>query len=349
MNRTFLSTALLATALTGAYGCTDEPTRPTPSQDERDYAVVLNSVGLTLTVFPTEAQDSATTIPLGATGTPASLAVRGAVALVPLGIVPAVAVVDLAARVVLDVIALPAGSGATGVAIVDDSLAFVANPELNSVSPVLYRAGVALDPIEVGIYPTALVAHGDRAYVLEANLVDFMPDGPSSVSVIDAATLALDTAFMLSGRNAGDAVLSGDSVMYVLNRGDYGLGNGSVSVVPLPGVAERERFDDFGEGTGTLAELDGDLLVASYVYGLALYDPQAHAFTIAPEAGVFPPDADNVLAASVGPDDRLYAVDARDCTEPGRVWVWQGQPDDAGDAQPVTVGSCPIDVVFTTF
>ena len=341
-----LLTALAATALTG---CEDDPTRPQPQSDEREYAVVLNSVGLTLTVFPTDAPDSTTTIPLGANGTPASLATRGEVALVPLGIFPAVAVVDLAAGSVVDVIALPQGSGATGVAIVDDSLAFVANPELNTVSPVRYREGVALEPIDVGVYPTSLVALGNRVYVLEANLVDFSPDGPSSVSVIDAIALDVDTTFMLSGRNAGDALLSGDSVLYVLNRGDFGLDNGSVSVVPLPATAERERFDGFGAGTGTLSDLDGDLLVSSYVYGLALYDPETRSFLTAPEDGVFPPDAANVLGAGADADDRLYSIDAGDCTEPGRVWIWEGSLADVEQAEAVTVGSCPLDILFTTF
>ena len=350
MTRNFRSIPALALLLATVWACGDEPTRPTPPSDVRDYAVVLNSVGLTLTVFPLAAPDSTTTIPLGATGTPASMAVRGDVALVPLGILSAVAVVDLAAGDVTDVIPLPQGSGATGVAIVDDSLAFVANPELNSVSPVRYRDGTALEPIPVGIYPTAIVAHGDLVYVLEANLVDFVPDGPSSVSVIDALTLAVDTTFTLSGRNAGDAVLSGDSVLYVLNRGDFGVGNGTVSVIPLPGVLERERIDGFGDGTGTLAETpSGDLLVSSFVYGLALYDPQTRAFTVAPEDGIFPPGAANVLGAGVGPHGEFYSIDAGDCSEPGRVWIWQGTLTDADQAEPVTVGSCPIDILFTTF
>ena len=57
--------------------------------------------------FPVDAPDSTRTIPLGASGTPVSLAVRGDIALVPLGVFPAVAVVDLAQGVVLRTIPLP--------------------------------------------------------------------------------------------------------------------------------------------------------------------------------------------------------------------------------------------------
>lgn len=349
MTRNRITTLALACSFTLA-ACDDDPVRPDGGADARDYGVVLNSTGLTLTVFPTEAPDSTVTIPLGADGTPSSLAVRDSFALVPLGVFPAVAVVDLDQGEVLHVIALPAGSGATGVAIVDDSLAFVANPELNTVSPVRYRDGVALDAIDVGVYPTALVAHDGRVYVLEANLVDFVPDGPSTVSVIDAGTLEVDADFTLSGRNAGDALVSGDTVLYVLNRGDFGSDNGSVSVVRLPVAAESEHFDGFGAGTGTIAELeDGDLLVSSFVYGLAQFDARAEEFVTSPDVGAFPTGAENILAAAVDADGRLYAIDARDCAQPGAVYVWEGTLADIGSAQPVTVGSCPLDLEFGTW
>ena len=56
----------------------------------------------------------------------------------PLGLDNAVAVVDLVDAKVVQTIPLPDNSGATGSAIVDDSIAFVANPNLNTVSRVNY-------------------------------------------------------------------------------------------------------------------------------------------------------------------------------------------------------------------
>ena len=77
-------------------------------------------------------------------------------------------------------IPLPDNSGATGSAIVDDSIAFVANPNLNTVSRINYLTGETAE-IEVGPYPQGIVFARGRIFVLEGNLENFMPAGPSSV------------------------------------------------------------------------------------------------------------------------------------------------------------------------
>lgn len=347
--RTAAALALGACMLASA--CEDDPIRPSGG-DPREYGVVLNSTGLSLTVFPVDAPDSSYTIPLGPSGTPATQAVRGGIALVPLGTTSAVAVVDLAAGTVLRTIPLPTNGGATGVAIANDSMAFVANPELNSVSPVNYRSGTALTPIAVGPYPQSLEALGDRVFVLEANLASFEVQGVSSISVIDADALEVDASFALGGRNAGDALVSGDSVLYVLNRGDFGDDNGSVSVIRLPVAAEADHHEGFGGGTGTLAEFGpgADLAVSSYLYGVALFDPQAGSFIVGPEDGVTPPGASNVLAVGTDSEDRIYVVGAGNCIAPGVVQRVTGSlAAPTGPIVPITVGSCPVDIAFTTF
>lgn len=332
--------------LLSASACDDDPTRPSGGEP-REYAVVLNSVSNSLTVFPVDAPDSTRTIALGPTGTATTVVVRGSTALVPLGLYPAVAVVDLADGVLLRTIPLPEGGGATGVAIANDSVAFVGNPELNTVSPVRYRAGTAAAEIAVGRYPTALAALGDRIFVLEANLVDFVPAGPSTVSVVDADEWVVEAEFTLSGRNAGDALVLGDSVVLVLNRGDFGSANGSLSVIRMPVAAEGEHHAGFGEGSGTLALVeDGQLAVSSWAYGIALFDLVGESFTIAPSNGVVPAGAVNVLAVAADGQGRLYAVSAGDCSAPGGLL----RLDDALDVvASATVGSCPIDVAFTEF
>ncbi|HUF11679.1 MAG TPA: hypothetical protein VMN78_01100 [Longimicrobiales bacterium] len=344
-SRRVLSCFALVVCTIGS-ACDDDPTRPSGGEP-REYAVVLNSVSNSLTVFPVDAPDSTRTIALGPTGTPTTLDVRGSIALVPLGLFPALAVVDLADGVLSRTIPLPEAGGATGVAIANDSVAFVGNPELNTISPVRYRAGTAAAEIAVGRYPTALAALGDRIFVLEANLVDFVPDGPSTVSVVDADEWVVDADFTLSGRNAGDALVLGDSIVLVLNRGDFGAANGSLSVIRLPIAAEAEHNSGFGEGTGTLALLeDGQLAVSSWAFGIALFDLGAGAFTIAPSNGVVPEGAVNVLAAAADGEGRLHVVSAGDCAAPGSLL----RLDDALQvAASATVGSCPIDVAFTTF
>lgn len=339
----FLVPALILSLGVGA--CEEDPMRP--GGRPREYAVVLNSVSNSLTVFPVDDPDSTRTIGLGGTGTPTTLAVRGSVALVPLGLYSAVAVVDLVAGAVARTISLPLGGGATGVTIVNDSVAFVGNPELNTVSPVRYHVGNIGPEIPVGGYPTALAAVGDRVFVLEANLVDFSPAGPSTVSVIDADSWEVDADFTLSGRNAGDALVLGDSVVLVLNRGDYGAANGSLSVIRMPVASEAEHHEGFGEGTGTLALLrDGRLAVSSWAYGLSLFDLAAAEFTVDPSNGLIPGAAVNVLAIATDSRQRLYLVAAGDCSAPGRLL----RLDDDFDVLAVAnVESCPIDAAFTTF
>lgn len=337
----------LATLLAGATlsACEEDPTRP-QGAEPREYAVVLNSTGLTLTVFPVDAPDSTRTIALGPDGTPGSIAVRGDIALVPLGVFPAVAVVDLDAGAVLRTIPLPAGSGATGAAIANDSIGFVANPQLGSVSPLRYRSGAAGTPIPVGVYPQALLATGDRVFVIEANLVNFMPAGPSSVSVIDAGELEVDASFPLGGTNAGHAVLDG-ATLYVLNSGTGTSPDASLSVIELPAAAEATRHEGFGTFPVRLARLEpGRLAVASPVDGVSLFDAVSGTFELAPENGFLPPGAVNVLAVGADSSGRLYVADAKDCTAPGVVF----RVTDALAVETTTnVGSCPIDIVFTTF
>jgi hypothetical protein len=112
------------------------------------------------------------------TPTPVGVSARGAIAVVPLGLDNAVAVVDLRTASVLRRVPLPANSGATGSAMVDDSIAYVGNPGLNSVSLVNYLTG-ATSEVPVGVYPQGLVFTRGRLFVLNGNLVSFAPAGAS--------------------------------------------------------------------------------------------------------------------------------------------------------------------------
>lgn len=337
--------SLAAFTLIALAACEDDPVRP-DGGEPREHAVVLNSVSRSVTIFPVSEPDSTVTVALDPLSTPTTLAVRDGIALVPLGLFAAVAVIDLAEGEVIDQIPLPTGSGATGVAIVDDSLAFVANPELNSVTPVYYRTGETGAAIPVGVYPTALVALGDRVFVIEANLVNFSPAGPSTVSVIDAGALEVDADFVLGGKNAADAATDGDE-LFIVHAGNFDSANAAVSVVDLPIAAETNLHTGFGAfATEVEVLLSGLIIVSSPVYGVTMFDPAEEDFLVDPGEG-FGASGANVLGIGLDSNQRLWVLDATDCGSPGRAIRVTGPAGVAVDE--ATVESCPEAIGFGIF
>src|SRR5436189_100712 len=118
--------------------------------------------------------------------TPRTIDGRGSVFLVPLGQADAVAVDRLlgpcgpgALCVQPDyVLALATGSGATGVAIQDDSIAWIANPNLNTVTRLNYLSG-GTTSVPVGVFPQAVAIVGTQVFVVNSNVVGSSPAGPS--------------------------------------------------------------------------------------------------------------------------------------------------------------------------
>ena len=337
-----LTTAWLALLATGA--CEDDPTRP--RAEPREYGVVVNSVSASVTIFPVGDPDSTYTVALDPAATATTIAIRDGIALVPLGLFPAVAVIDLAAGEVIDEIPLPAGSGATGVAIVNDTLAFVANPMLNSVTPVYYRRGDTGEDIPVGVYPTALLAVGNRVFVVEANLVSFTPAGPSTMSVIDATTLEVVNDIELSGKNAADAAVSVDA-LFVVHAGNFDSANSSLSVVHLPTEEELDHHTSFG---AFASEVEGTLdlraVIGSPAYGVALFDQMDEAFEVGPGEG-FGASGRNVLGIGLDANQRLWVLDAADCASPGHALLVSGPAGVVVDEAEVEV--CPDAIAFGTF
>lgn len=339
-NRTTTLLALTAALLTlGACDDDDGVTRPAPGGDGEEQAVVLNSIGLTLSVFPTQTLAPVRTIELGPQGSPVSLAVRDSIAIVPMGVLPSVAVVNLESGAVRS-IPLPAGSGATGVAIVNDSLAFVANPALNTVSPILYDRGAALPQIDVGDYPQLVLATDDRVLVGNARLDDdtFQPDGPGTLTVIDAERLEVTATVQLSGISpAAGVVRDGDA--YVLHNGEFGMENGSLSVVDLTSLEEVRHAPGLGEFPGSLARLpDGSFLFTSFQGGVRFWDPSSGV--------VWPARLIPAIAIGVDHNGLIYALDPVDYQQPGRVQVLSGELSPVDEFR---VGTVPIAIGFTRF
>ena len=332
-----LSAALLA-ACDGGTGPGDP--------GEGELGVVLNSVEISLTVFPTDDPTSTTTVGLAPEGSPASLAVRGNLAVVPLGLAPALAVVDLAEGSVLRTVPLPEGSGATGAAFVNDSVVLVAHPGLGTVTPVNVRSGTAGAEIDVGGYPQAVTRAGALMAVVNAELgPDFQPAGPGTVTLLDAGTLDVVATVTLSGENPGSAAVAPDGRLWVVSSGRFGAADGSVSVVDVTLREEVAHHAGFGEFPFASAfGPDGRLYVGSFSYGVAVFDPATGTFVRSPDDAVAPGGVPSVSGVAFDADGRLYTT-RPECADPG-VADRLG-PDFAVEVS-IPVGVCPIALAFAS-
>jgi hypothetical protein len=126
---------------------------------------------------------------------------------------------------------------------VTDQLAVVANPARNTVSPVDVGTGIVGPEVAVGTYPQFVLANGNRVYVVNANLVNFTPAGPGSVTVLNAGLQVVRT-IPLTGINPGPAVIRNNR-LYVLNAGTFGGNNGSISEVNLGNLSEERVVTGF--------------------------------------------------------------------------------------------------------
>jgi hypothetical protein len=108
--------ACLVAVLAAISACADT-TAPAPPATE--VLLVVNSTEVSLSVVPVDDPAAAIKIPLGGvSATPVNVSALNGVAIVPMGLDNAVAVVDLITGTVARTIPLEANSGATGSAIV---------------------------------------------------------------------------------------------------------------------------------------------------------------------------------------------------------------------------------------
>jgi hypothetical protein len=261
---------------------------------------------------------------------------------VPLGIYPFAAVVDLRTGTVTTRVALPAESGATGAEFLNDSVAVVANSSLNTVSPVNVLRGTAGAPVQVGTYPQAIVSDGARIYVLNANLVNFTPAGPGSVTVLDEQ-LRLVKTVQVSGINPSAAAFVGNR-LYVLNSGTFRGSNGSLSVINLQTLAEESHHTGFGDYPSSIAASDeGELYVGVYGTGIIVWNPRSASFRVPLASALKPGGSGTVSGVGFDYQGRLHTVNPGTCQTPG---VTNRLTNDATVDRTVTLGICPFGLVF---
>lgn len=314
-----------------------------PLPEPQEVLLAVNSTANTLSIVPVDAPASAVAVPLGGTTpTPVGVSARGAIAIVPLGLDNAVAVVDLRAATVLRRVPLPANSGATGAAMVDDSIAYVGNPGVNSVSRVNYLTGETSE-VAVGVFPQGLVFTRGKVFVLNGNLVNFAPAGPSWLTVVDPATNALaegiDSIPLTGEGNAGFGTVGGDGLLYVMNTGSYSSGEGRLSIVDPVGRTELASFSGFGTGPGNVAS-DGDakIYVSSYSQGLMEFDTDSNKVLRGAGNGV--PIASNA-AVTVDSKHRIYAIESGPCAG-GKPGVAHVLDQKFTEIRTIPLGECPV-------
>ncbi len=307
-------------------------------------AVIVNSIDVSVTVFDTRAPENIRTIGLAPAGSPITGAARKNLAIVPLGFFPAVAVVDLSTDSV-STIPLPINSGATGAAFLNDSIAYVANPNLNSVSRLNVFRDTADTEIPVGVFPQAIITSLSLVFVLNAELdATFQPAREGRISVIEPLNNAVMSVIGLSGFNPSAAAFGPDGMLYVVNSGAFGQGNGSLSVVDPANLREVEHHAGFGEFPRDIAfDAAGRAYVSSFNYGIAVWDAVADTF-IQPPADPLVVEGNSISSGvAFDSDDRLYTLIPGDCNAPSV--VLRLKPDLSFDNQ-FDVGVCPIDILL---
>ena len=238
------------------------------------------------------------------------------------------------------VIPLSPGGGATGVAIQDDSIAWIANPNANRVARVNYLTGDT-STVAVGVHPQAVAIVGTRVFVVNGNLIGGSPAGPSWLTSFDCCGVRTPDSIPLTGTNARFAVVGDDSLLYVVAAGHAGQADGKLSIVDPVGRTEVAVLNGLGESPGAAAfhPAGGRLLVASLSDGILEVNTATRSVTRGPGNGV-KPGGHGVSGLAIDLRGRVYAVDPGACTAPGTVHVLTAPPN-YSEIQTIGVGVCP--------
>ena len=306
---------------------------------------MLNTTAATLSLVPVAAPAQVSTIPLGASDVqPVSMATRGAVAVVPLEGRDAIAVVDLRSGELVSTIPLATGSRVAGAALINDSIAYVSNAALGTVTRVDLVTGDSVS-IQVGTTPRQITYTRGRVLVINANLdAQGKPAGESWISVIDPASnltgAVIDSIPLFGPGNARFSAVGGDGLVYVIQDGDPAIDEGRLSAVDPVERTERASFGGFGFGPGDLASDGQDrLLISSRTEGLMEFDTADRTVLRGEGNGIGIPGNSGVALDSQG---RIYALEAG-CSDKGVLHVLR---PDFSEIRSVAVGQCASQVLL---
>lgn len=339
-----MNTRLAVSALALLITACDHETTSVRVGSGAEVGIVVSSSDRVATIFVVDSIRDAVQVGLGPDGTPVTVAARRGIAVIPMGTFPAAAVIDLRRRRLIATVPLPLESGATGVGFISDSIALVANPGRNSVTPVNTVRGTAAAEISVGTYPQAIVTVGDTAYVLNGELgADFAPQRPGTITVLAGAVPRVIGTIELSGRNPLAGAVGGGGELYVLNAGTYGAADGTLSTIDRRTLRETGHDTGFGEFPGALVRAgDGNIYVGSFAFGVAVWQPSTRSFLRSPANAIEPGRIPSNSGLGVDAAGRIYALEP-ECRRPSRTFRLHSTFDI--DVE-IPTGICPLAIAF---
>jgi len=319
--------------------------------DDGSKAFVLNSISNSISVINLDSlivQNDV--IELGANSSAVGFSVRGNRALVPNGIANNALLIDLDNLSVIGTIDLPVGSGATGSAFLDDNTAFVCNLNLASVVRIDLRSMSVTDTIDVGQVPGAVAVANGKVFVVNANidLITFQSIGNGTISVIDPVASKVTKTIDTGATNSQFVSLDNEGDLIVVNTGQYGAANGSISVIDPDSETLTAGPFTIGDGPGEIGiNSVGVAYIASFSAGLYSFDATTN--TVLRNAGnalaALTSGGKNYGAAGMDFDDNgnIYSVNFGDAATPGTVFVF-----DANETlvDSVKVGIGPFSIVI---
>jgi hypothetical protein len=304
--------ALVAVIMLAAACAEPNPFPPPPVE----ALLVANTTAATVSVIPIEGSGGVSVALSGVVLN--DFDALGSLVLASLPNEDAADLLNLNVMAVVMTIALPAGSGATGTVVLSDTVGYVANPNLNSVTRIDLTAGDTAS-IAVGVYPQGLIAARGRLFVLNGNVAPcgqpggLCSLGPSWVTVIDPATNALadgtDSIPLLGPGNARYATLGRDGLLYVMVRGTGA--DSRLSIVDPVGRQEIASFGGFGASPGQMAADPGErILISSETEGVMVFNTRTRTVERGSGNGVAVPDNSGI---AVDAEFRSYAIQSGGC------------------------------------
>lgn len=343
LGRALTAAGLLACASTTA-----------PLPDPLELLVVVNSGDQTLSLVPIRPEGFAVRLAIpGAGATPQRVATRGGLGLVPLGEADGVAVYDIGRRQLLRMIPLAPGSHPFDGILIGDSVAYVSNPPLNTITRIDLRTDDTASVV-VGQWPTAMVSARGRIFVLNANIAACSESltgicvlGDSWITVVDpfanTRSSGRDSIPLPGPGNARSAAVAGDGFLYVLSTGmptDSTTPDGRLSIIDPIRRLEVGSFGGFGPEPAWVASDGGErLFIASPTEGLMEFNARTRAVVRGVGQGL--PVSQNTVVLV----DRLgfvYAVESGSCTggsQAGRARIFR---TNLTEVRGVELGACAI-------